>query len=392
MKFGPFRITVATKSLATPDGDLLEIFTGATPGNSVTPAIALQVPAVASAVRTISEAVASLDINVIKCDGSGEKVKHAALNLLRGQANDWTSGFEFIRDLVAQALTRDVGAVAWVNRNGADKPIEIIQYRPGVINVDLSVDTGEPQYRIGDRKLALSDVIHVRGPFSRCPVSLAREAIAAAIVMESHANRLFKNGARPGGIVEVPKGTGEDAIKKMRASFRGAYEGEANAGKTMFVYDGAVFKQMQLASTDAQFLELRRFQIEEIARAFNMPTSMLGDLTKSSYANAEQKQKEFLAYCVEPWLCAAEAAFNRALLSNDERSTLTFKFDRDDLTRASLTERATAINNLIASETINPNTGRDWLGLPAYEGGEIYGNRNITVDPRAEQKVAVNGE
>lgn len=392
MKFGPFRISFETKSLAAPDGDLLEIFTGITPGNSVTATIALQVPAVASAARTISEAAASLDINVVKRDGTGEKVDHDTLKLLRGQANDWTSGFELIRDLVAQALTRDVGGVAWVNRNGEGKPVEIIHYRPGVINVDISVETGEPQYKINDRNIPLSDVIHVRGPFSRCPVSLAREAIAAAIVMESHANRLFKNGARPGGIVEVPKGTGEDAIKKMRASFRGAYEGDSNAGKTMFVYDGATFKQMQIVSTDAQFLELRRFQIEEIARAFNMPVSMLGDLTKSSYANAEQKQKEFLAYCVDPWLCALESAFNRALLSEDERATLTFKFDRDDLTRASLTERATAINSLIASETINPNTGRDWLGLPAYMGGETYGNRNITVDPPAKPKVSANGE
>jgi HK97 family phage portal protein len=116
---------------------------------------------------------------------------------------------------------------------------------------------------------------------------------------------------------------------------------------------------------------------------------MIGDLTKSSYANAEQRQKEFLSYCLEPWLRAVESAFNRALLSDEERAELTFRFDRDDLTRASLTERATAINSLIASETINPNTGREWLGLPPYDGGEKYGNRNINVQqPKPEARNA----
>jgi HK97 family phage portal protein len=379
MKFGPFRL-FEKKSLPQTDDDLAALL-----GLSAS-TDPLCVPPVAAAVRTIGEAVATLDINVIKRDATGEKVDHASLALLLGQVNDWTSGFELIRDLVTQALTRDAGGMAWVNRVN-DRIAEIIRYEPGRITAQYASDgSGEPTYSLNGRPLNASDVIHVRGPFSKSPVSLARGAICTAATMEAHARRQFETGAKPGAVVTVPKGMGEDSIRKMRAGFRSAYEGAANAGKTVFIYDGATFTTAQISSVDAQFLELRRFQIEEIARAFNMPASMLGDLTKSSYANAEQKQKEFLAYCADPWLCAVEAAFNRALLSDDERATLTFKFDRDDLTRASLTERATAINSLIASETINPNTGRDWLGLPAYTGGETYGNRNITVAPPAKPK------
>jgi HK97 family phage portal protein len=176
----------------------------------------------------------------------------------------------------------------------------------------------------------------------------------------------------------------EQAIKNAKSGFNTAYAGVQNAGKIVYLYDGATFTPSEIKSTDAQFLELRRFQTEEIARAFNMSPSMLGDLTKSSYANAEQKQKEFLAYALEPWLCALESAFNRALLTDDERATLTFRFDRDDLSRADLAVRANAINSLIASEVINPNTGASWLGLAPHAGGETYGNRNITVKPVAD--------
>lgn len=374
MGIWPFR-TKSIETVPDDDGAILSAFTGSTPGAFVTTTQAMQVPAVASAVRTISEAAASLDLNLVDRSEGSKKDGHAALDLLRGDVNEWTSGYEFIRDAVAEALMNDSGHLSWVNKV-QEKPVEIVNYKRGTIAVQYE-ETREPLYRLTGRPVPAADIIHLRGPFEKCPITLAREAIGSAIVMEAHCGRLFKNGARPGGVIEVPKGIGEKALKNMKSGWRAAHEGADNAGKTALLFDGAVFKALTINSTDAQFLELRRFAIEEIARGFSMPVQMLGDLTKSSYANAEQKQKEFLFYCLEPWLKAAESAFNRALLSADERKTLTFRFDRDDLTRASLTERATAINSLIASETINPNEGREWLGLEPYAGGEKYGNRNI---------------
>jgi HK97 family phage portal protein len=372
--------TKAIEPIPDDDAAILEAFTGSTPGAGVTAATALCETAVQAGVKLISESCAALDVNITREE---ERVdNHPALDLLRGQVNAWTSGYEFIRDMVAEALLHDAGALAWVNRvNGEVR--EIINYRRGTIGFQEE-ETRELLYRVSGRPVAASDIVHLRGPFAKCPVSLAREAIGASLVMTAHASRLFKNGARPGGVIEVPKGISEKSWKAMKAGWRAAHEGAENAGKTAILFDGSTFKAMQLSSVDAQFLEMRRFQIEEIGRAFNISPAMLGDLTKSSYANASQKQLEFLQYAVEPWLKALESALDRALLSDEERASgLRFKFDRDDLTRASLTERATAINSLIASETINPNTGREWLGLPPYDGGDKYGNRNITVDKPA---------
>ncbi|CEG09473.1 phage portal protein, HK97 family [Afipia felis] len=380
----PFFSTKSISPIPDDDAALLEAFTGSTPGAGVTAQSALHVAPVAAAVKLISESCAALDVNIV--DGEERVNEHPALTLLRGQVNGWTSGYDFIRDMVAEALLHDSGAMAWVNRVQGE-PREIINYRRGTIGYQEE-ETRELTYRVSGRPVPASDIVHLRGPFQKCPVSLAREAIGAALVMEAHASRLFKNGARPGGVIEVPKGIGEKSWKAMKAGWRAAQEGADNTGKTAILFDGATFKQMQLSSVDAQFLEMRRFQIEEIGRAFNVSPGMLGDLTKSSYANASQKQLEFLQYAVEPWLKALEGALDRALLSDEERGRLHFKFDRDDLTRASLTERATAINSLIASETINPNEGREWLGLPPYEGGDEYGNRNITVKPANDNRPA----
>ena len=105
---------------------------------------------------------------------------------------------------------------------------------------------------------------------------------------------------------------------------------------------------------------------------------MVGDLSRATWSNSEQKGREFLGYTLEPWLRGLEGALRRALLSDDERAEYVIRFDRDDLTRADLQTRATTINSLIASRTINPNEGRQWLGLPPREGGDEFLNPNIS--------------
>jgi HK97 family phage portal protein len=112
---------------------------------------------------------------------------------------------------------------------------------------------------------------------------------------------------------------------------------------------------------------------------------MLFDHDRATWSNTEQMGREFLVYCLEPWLKALEGALRRALFTPEERAGLVIRFDRDDLTRADLSTRATVINSLIASRVINPNEGRDWLGLSPRAGGEEFMNPNITAPAPQEE-------
>lgn len=378
--WNPFRRD--TKSLSAPNADLEALF-GALPtstGKLVSIATALSVPAVASAIRVISEAAATLDVGVVEIDGDGNETparKHPVHALLTIGPNGWTSGFEFIRDLIVTALCDNSGGMAWVNRVN-DKPFEVIQFAPGTMTYDLDPVTMEPRYRVSGRPTAAGDVIHLRPPFGKAPLTLAREAIAVAMALDGHAAKLFSRGARPSGALIFPQGMGEEAVKKARAAWRLTHEGQDAEGRTAILYDGADFKPFTFASTDAQFIENRRFQTIEIARAFRVPPSMLFELERATWSNTEQMGREFLSYCLEPWLRALEAAFNRALFTEDERGRFAVRFDRDDLTRADLSTRSTVINSLVASRVINPNEGRSWLGLAPYAGGDEFANPNIT--------------
>ncbi|KAB2780498.1 phage portal protein [Brucella anthropi] len=365
---------------SVPEDWLMELFTGSVANAApVSAATALTVPAVSAAVRVISEACATLQVKIVTIDDKGHAEpdnSHPAYSLLTGQANDWLSGFELIRDLVSQALCNDAGGFAWINRvNG--KPFEIIQYDSGNIGVQYDAKgTGEPTYRLNGKKIKSDDVIHLRGPFSRCPLTLAKQAITAAHVMEAHAVKLFQHGARPGGVIETPKPLGHDGAKNMIAMWRQMMDGTDNSGKSGILWDGASWKALTFNSVDSQFLELRRFQIEEIARAFNIPAPMIGDLQRATWSNSEQKSKEFLSYTLEPWLRAIEAALTRALFNRDERKSWKVTFERDDITRVDLAQRATAYSSMIASRLYSPNEIRAWEGDAPYEGGDEYANPN----------------
>lgn len=379
----PFKTApaVETKSLGDPTAELLELFGAIPAGTTISNAEALSVPAVSAAVRIISEAAASLDLKLKRRVGDAEEEDvddHPGLKLLTGQANGWTSGFELIRDMVAGALTKDTGALCYVTKvNG--EPRELIIYRDGIITVDEDDKTGEPRYRVGGQFASAKNVMRVRGPFTKCPLTMARSAISTASAMEGYANGLWTNGARPGGVIETPEKVGDDGVKKMLAGWKAAFAGKANAGKTAVLWSSATYKQMALTSVDGEFTASRTFQILEVARAFRVPPGLLYELTRSTWATNEAQAKEFITYTLIPWLRVLEGAFNRALLTDAERVDHRFMFDVDDTSQASLTERATAYSSLVTSRIYSPNELRAWDGMPPYEGGSKYTNPAIDI-------------
>ena len=215
---------VEEKSLSSPESWLLELF-GSSPtqsGVSISAESALRVPAVNAAIRLISEAAASLDVEVrsIADDGTETVEKNHPVAFLLREPNEWLSGFEFRRDLIVDALCVDAGGLAWVNRVGG-RPVEIIHYTRGSIQVEYDAQTRQPNYRLNGQPLRSGDVVHLRSPFNRSPLSLAREAIGVAVVLERHAARLFGRGAKPSGALIFPKGMGDEAVKKARAAWQG---------------------------------------------------------------------------------------------------------------------------------------------------------------------------
>ena len=359
-------------------------------GIVVTPESAMSCTAFRAAVTTIADPVGQLPIHVFQRNADGTKVHatdHPAQRLLQTDANDWTSGQELREQVTLDALLHGNG-YAFVNRvNGV--PVELIRLFPPSVLVTVDLVTNEPFYNFTDgagvkRVIDRGDMIHIRGPSVRglvgdSPVVQCRDAIALAILLQNHGTRLFANGARPSGVLSFPMKLTAEVAKRISTAWAALHSG-SSAGGTAVLEEGGKFEPLTFSSVDAQFLEMRRFAIEEIARVYRVPNHMLGEMGRATHANAETLNRQFLQLCLRPWLERWESQA-RKLLSPDERNTFFAEFNTDDLLKTDLQARATAYATLIAARIISPNEARAIENLSPVTGLDTYENPNTSSAP-----------
>lgn len=377
---------IATKALNIPlsSPSALDLF-GVPPaasGVAVDAFAALRVPAVQQGVRLISESIATLDACLHREGPDGRETivaaDHPVARVLE-RPNPWCGESEWKRQIVADYLLWGNGLALVSRVRGETRELHRVDPRSCSIIVDMI--SGEPRYSIalqegGTREFSYQDVLHLRnvsidGARGLGIVNLGNEAIGLAIVLEQHAARLFSRGARPGGILEMPGKLTTELMVRLRDSFSTIYGGAGNAGRTAILEQGVEFSPQQLASTDAQFLENRKFQILEIARVLNIPAVLLNDLEHATLSNAEHLAQQFLDRTITPILELFEDAFERTLLTEEERDQgYEIEFDTSNFVRADAEKRFAAYKSGIESGVLLLNEARDREGLPPVEGGD----------------------
>lgn len=380
------------KALTLTDPAAFELF-GSLPtasGVSVTAHSALRVPAALQAVRQIAETVGSIPCKLYRdADGSKEAAKdHAGDRLTHNRVNGWTSAGHLRTLLTTDALLHGAG-YAHVVRTGDGRPYEINRLAPGTVQRRFR-DDGEPFYTVTDaerrqRDLPFRDVLYIPAFGDTSPVQLGKEAIGVSMLLERHAAQFFGSGARPAAVLsnEKPQGgeQGATTISNIRKSFRNWLAGSSS--DPLILDAGWKYEQPAMTSTDAQFLEHRLEQVREIARIFGVPPSMLFELSRATWSNAEQMAASFLQLCLRPWLDRWQDAYATVLLTEDEQDDLYFEFVIDDLQRADAAGRAEIFGKLVAMRAMTPNEVRAAMNLPAIEGGDQLANPYTTTGPAA---------
>ena len=204
------------------------------------------------------------------------------------------------------------------------------------------------------------------------PIAMAKNAIGLSIATEEYGAKFFANRATPGGILEFP-GTVKNP-EGIRDSWNKGFSG-TNSHKVAILEEGMKYTPISISPEQAQFLETRKFQINEIARIFRIPPHMVGDLEKSSFSNIEQQSLEFVKYTLEPWIIRWEQALNKVLLTENEKSEYFIKFNVDGLLRGDYQSRingyATARQNgWMSANDIRALENLDLI--PSELGGDLY--------------------
>ena len=366
-------------------------FGGTTSGKRVNEMSAMQMTAVYSCVRILAEAVAGLPLHLYRYTDNGSKekaIEHPLYRLLHDEPNPEMTSFIFRETLMTHLLLWG-NAYAQIVRNGKGEVLGLYPLMPNKMSVDRDTDgrlwytytrsTDEaPTMKGSTVKLHPYDVLHIPGLgfdglVGYSPIAMAKNAIGMGIACEEYGARFFANGAAPGGVLEHP-GTVKDP-QKIRDSWNSVYKGSANAHRVAVLEEGMKYTPIGISPEQAQFLETRKFQINEIARIFRVPPHMVGDLEKSSFSNIEQQSLEFVKYTLEPWVIRWEQSIMRALLSTQEKEMYFVKFNLEGLLRGDYQSRMNGYaiarqNGWMSANDIRRLENLDQI--PKEDGGDLY--------------------
>ena len=361
-------------------------------GKPVNETTAMQMTAVYSCVRILSETVAGLPLNVYKYNDSGGKekaFKHPLYRLLHDEPNPEMTSFAFRETLMSHLLLWG-NAYAQIIRNARGEVIALYPLMPNKMTVDRD-QNGRLFYsyqrgaedpgalgRSSRVNLAPTDVLHIPGLgfdglIGYSPIAMAKNAIGLAIATEEYGAKFFANGAAPSGVLEHP-GTIKDP-QRVKESWNSAYQGSANAHKIAVLEEGMKYTPIGIAPEQAQFLETRKFQINEIARIFRVPPHMLADLEKSSFSNIEQQSLEFVKYTLDPWVVRWEQSLCRVLFSESEKSDYFIRFNVDGLLRGDYASRMSGYATARQNGWMSANDIRELENLDRISpelGGDLY--------------------
>ena len=364
---------------------------GSTSGKRVNERSAMQMTAVYSCVRILSEAIASLPLHLYRYNEDGGKEKaidHPLYFLLHDEPNPEMTSFVFRETLMTHLLLWG-NAYAQIIRNGKGEIVALYPLMPDRMTVDRD-ENGKLYYEYQTSSddaptmkgstviLRPPDVLHIPGLgfdglVGYSPIAMAKNAIGMAIACEEFGAKFFANGANPSGVLEHP-GTLKDPAK-VRDSWNAAFGGSSNAHKVAVLEEGLKYTPISISPNEAQFLETRKFQIDEIARIFRVPPHMVGDLEKSSFSNIEQQSLEFVKYTLDPWVSRWEQAMIRSLLSQTEKPIYFLKFNVDGLLRGDYQSRMNGYATARQNGWMSANDIRELENLdriPAEEGGDLY--------------------
>ncbi len=353
-------------------------------GATVTTETALEVSAVLACVRVLAEGVAQVPWKLMRqTDRKREEQRnHPLWMLLHRKPNRWQTSFAFRETLMLHALVGCRGAAfvfrSYTSIGGPRRLAELILLDPARITEHVA-DDGTKTYTArgkngSERTLTEADIWHIPGPswdgHTGMPLIVkAREAIGLAMAAEETQANLHSKGVQTSGTYSVEGALNPQQYKDMKAWVIKEF-GAENKGAPMILDRGAKWLPTSMTAVDAQHIETRKHQVEEICRMFRVMPIMVGQADKAAtYASAEQMFIAHLVHTLMPWYERIEQSADCNLLTDRELADGYYTLlEPTGMLRGSLKDTADYIVKLTQIGTITRNEGRELLDRNPIDG------------------------
>ncbi len=342
----------------------------------------MQLSAVYACVQVISKTIASLPLVVFKerPDGGADRApNHPLFKVLHSQPNSWQTSFEFRQMMQAHLLLRG-NAYAQIVPGPRGFVDQLLPLHPDRVRVKR-LENGRLLYEVAMpspqpvMKLTQDEMFHLRGLSSDGIVGrsviddYAFQTVGAAIATQEYGARFMQNNATPAGVLETPAKLEEKAWKHLEDSWKGRNAGENQNGVRVLEQD-LKFHAISITNRDAQVLEIKRFQVSDIARIFGVPPHKIGDLDRATFSNIEQQNIEFATDTIRPWCVCWEQRMERDLFLESEQDTYSAEFVMQGLLRGDTLSRFEAYQIGLQNKVYTPNEVRALENLNPIPGGD----------------------
>jgi HK97 family phage portal protein len=349
---------------------------------SITPGRAESLSAVYACVAAISETIASLPLILYKRtpdEGRERAPDHPLYRVLHDQPNGLQTALEFREMMQAMTLLRG-NAHAEIKRDNSGQVIALIPLMPDRVTT-LQLDNGRLAYDVTDtkgraRRLLQEEVFHLRhrsdnGLVGVAPITASRETVQLALSERDHGNTTFSNSTRLSGILQFERTLKEDQREYISRAWKGLYGGGLNAGNVAVLEGGVEFKPISMSMEDAQWLEARQFSVEEIARLFRVPPTIIGDLRHGNYSNSVEMNRVFTIHTLRRHMTMWEQAISSSLLSPAARQIYFAEHSVEGLLRGDSSNRAEFYSKGIKDGWLLIDEVRKYENLPKLSDEDV---------------------
>jgi HK97 family phage portal protein len=341
---------------------------------------ALKLSAVWACVRLIAETVAGLPLNCFKVNDDGSRVpypEHPLAILFKNKPNRYQNRVEFFETMVMQ-LAIHGNAYALISKRGG-RVVSLMPLMAEQMEVALLTDgTVTYRYNNGNSDIAVyaeESIWHIKlmsnGIVGLSPLSYARNSIGIGLAGDDRVSALARNGFKPTGILTIDKLLKPEQREAIRKQFADLAEGSGDPLRVLEA--GMNYQQISMNPKDVQLLETRRFQIEDIARFFGVPSVLINDTSASTTwgSGIEQIVQGFYKLGLRPYLERIETSIQNSLLQAGDRNQYEFEFDFGALLRGDEKTRYATYKEAVLNGLKTVNECRAQEGLAPIDGGEV---------------------
>ena len=337
-------------------------------GVNVTEQSALAISTVYACVYKIASTISSLGLEVYVRDGRNVEIanQHPAYNLITSEPNEYQNAYDFWENVMASALMYGCG-YAIIERNArgyAERLVPVSYY-----DVDVKQVDGERVFVIRDYGAVTQDnMLEISNMNRMSPIRLHRENMGLAKAAQDFGSEYFGQKGQMTGVLASDQPLRKEQMDVIQNSWN---QSAMNAGTKLLPF-GFKYQRITITPDEAQFIETRKFQAEEICRIYSVPPSLVQLETQTTFNNVEQQNLQFARHTISPWAKRIEQEIDRKLIQSFERPDIYSKFSMDDLYRGDLAARTNYYQQMLQSGVVSINEVRRKENMNPVEGGDTH--------------------